>query len=104
MKRGPAPVTLALARKLWLTLRRSATSVVVRSGSVLDIVSFVLLHPAELLSMRGYAKRRLGVERQNSGMVGLFCLMALSAALNPLGAGAKGVRANLLRKKALETV
>jgi hypothetical protein len=33
MKRGPSPVTLAFARKLWLTLRRSATSgVVIRTS------------------------------------------------------------------------
>jgi hypothetical protein len=72
MKRGPRPVTLALARKLWLTLRRSATSVVVRSGSVVDIVSFVLLHPAELLSMRGYAKPILGSHDGMNFLLELF--------------------------------
>jgi len=33
MNRGPSPLTLAFARKLMLTLRRSATSAVVRRRS-----------------------------------------------------------------------
>src|SRR5215213_8753250 len=99
MKRGPRPVTLALARKLWLTLRRSATSVIVRSGSVVDIVSFVLLHPAELLSMRGYAKRRLGSHAGMHFVLKLFprALPLLQMLLHTLGATRQGSRLSLLR-------
>src|SRR5215208_879771 len=105
MKRGPMPVTLALARKLVLTRRRCATSVVVRRMSALVISLYVLL--SRRIAVDGsYAKRCLGACDKTRQDFDEFCrgIPELLKALDSPRTRGQAVRPCSAREETLDLV